>query len=124
VLGEKEVRVFADVVPNRQIFPDKQVIAAVSIDSSSMTEEDIQNRVDILLASAQFRARGAGVLGSIQVENGLLTTLVNFIDQVKRSSTSIDAIRAIADGDTYAAGPMKLRLVALRDGEVVFDTSS
>lgn len=124
VIGEREVRVVADVVPNRQIFSENQVIAAVSIDSRDMSEEDLQNRLDLLLASAQFRARSAGVLGTIQVEEGLLTAVVNFIDRVKRSEVEIDTIEAIASEETKTAGPLKLRLVARSNGEVVFTTTS
>ncbi|MEG3439865.1 DUF3084 domain-containing protein [Pannus brasiliensis CCIBt3594] len=123
VIGEREVRVVADVVPNRQIFSDNQVIAAVSVDSRDMSEEELQNRLDLLLASAQFRARSAGVLGTIQVEDGLLTTVVNFIDRVKRSEVEIDTIEAIASEETKTAGPLKLRLVAKSNGEMVFTTT-
>jgi len=112
------------VVPNQRIFEQEQVIAAVSIDPQNMTEEDIQKRLDLLLASAQFRARSAGVLGAIQVENGLLTTVVNFIDQVKKSGNSVDTIEAIAANKTNTAGPLTLRLVAVKDGKVIFGTSS
>jgi uncharacterized protein (DUF3084 family) len=124
VLGETEIRVFADVVPNQRVFEEKQVIAAVSIDPQNMTEEDLQKRLDLLLASAQFRARSAGVLGSIQVEDGLLTTVVNFIGQVKKSGNSIETLEAIAASKTNTAGPLTLRLVAVKDGKIVFSTSS
>jgi uncharacterized protein (DUF3084 family) len=124
VLGESEVRVFADVVLNQKVFTASQVIAAVSIDSSNMSEEDIQKRLDLLLASAQFRARSAGVLGPIQVEDGLLTTIVSFIDRLQRSGELIDTIQAVAERDTFTAGPLKVRLVATRNGEVVFTSSS
>jgi uncharacterized protein (DUF3084 family) len=89
-----------------------------------MTEEDLQKRLDLLLASAQFRARSAGVLGSIQVEDGLLTTVVNFIGQVKKSGNSIETLEAIAASKTNTAGPLTLRLVAVKDGKIVFSTSS
>jgi len=124
VLGESEIRVFADVVPNQRVFEEKQVIAAVSIDPQNMTEEDLQKRLDLLLASAQFRARSAGVLGSIQVEDGLLTTVVNFIGQVKKSGNSIETLEAIAASKTNTAGPLTLRLVAVKDGKIIFSTSS
>jgi len=124
VLGESEIRVFADVVPNQRVFEEKQVIAAVSIDPQNMTEEDLQKRLDLLLASAQFRARSAGVLGSIQVEDGLLTTVVNFIGQVKKSGNSIETLEAIAASKTNTSGPLTLRLVAVKDGKIVFSTSS
>jgi uncharacterized protein (DUF3084 family) len=124
VLGETEIRVFADVVLNQKVFEEEQVLAAVSIDPQNMTEEDIQKRLDLLLASAQFRARSAGVLGAIQVEDGLLTTVVNFIDQVKKSGNSVDTIEAIAASKTNTAGPLILRLVAVKDGKIIFSTSS
>jgi uncharacterized protein (DUF3084 family) len=124
VLGESEIRVFADVVPNQRVFEEKQVIAAVSIDPQNMKEEDLQKRLDLLLASAQFRARSAGVLGSIQVEDGLLTTVVNFIGQVKKSGNSIETLEAIAASKTNTSGPLTLRLVAVKDGKIVFSTSS
>jgi uncharacterized protein (DUF3084 family) len=124
VLGENEVRVFADVVPNQKVLSGDQVLAAVSLDPREMTEEDIQQRLDLLIASAQFRARSAGVLGGIQVEDGLLTTIVNFIDRLKKSGESIDTIQAVVEGDTLTAGPLKIRLVAIRDGAIVFNSSS
>lgn len=122
VLGEKEVRVFADVVPNQQIFAEKEEIAAVSVDSKNMSEEEIQKRLDILLSAAQFRARREGILGAIQIEDGSLTKLTQFIQEIQNSDQPLDAIQAIASQETYTVGPLKLRLVAIRDGKVMFST--
>jgi uncharacterized protein (DUF3084 family) len=36
----------------------------------------------------------------------------------------IDTIQAVAERDTFTAGPLKVRLVATRNGEVVFTSSS
>ncbi|WP_013324361.1 DUF3084 domain-containing protein [Gloeothece verrucosa] len=122
VLGEQEIRVFADVVPNQKIFDEEQEIAAVSIDSGNLTEEEIQKRLDILLSAAQFRARRQGILGTIQIGDGSLTKLVQFIQQVNSSEQPLDEIQAVASEPTYTAGPLKLRLVAVRDGKVIFST--
>lgn len=122
VLGEQEVRVFADVVPNEKIFEEKQEIAAVSIDSQNMTEEEIQKRLDSLISAAQFRARRQGILGTIQIEDGSLTKLVNFMQKISSSEQTFDEIQAIASEQTYTAGPLKLRLIAVRDGKVIFST--
>lgn len=122
VLGEKEIRVFADVAPNQRIFEQSQEIAAISIDSQNMSEEDLQNRLDTLLAASQFRARRAGVLGNIQVEDGRLTSLINFMEKVNQSDDTIDEIKTIAAEKTYTTGPLKLRLVAIKDGEIIFRT--
>lgn len=122
VLGEQEIRVFADVVPNQKVFDEKQEIAAVSIDSQNMSEEEIQKRLDILLSATQFRARRQGILGAIQIGEGSLTKVVQFIQQVNSSEEPLDEIQAIASEATYTAGPLKIRLVAVRDGKVVFST--
>jgi uncharacterized protein (DUF3084 family) len=52
-----------------------------------------------------------------------LTTLVNFMDQVKQSNQPVDEIQAIASNSTYTAGPLIIRLVAIRNGEITFSTS-
>ena len=65
VLGESEIRVFADVVPNQRVFEEKQVIAAVSIDPQNMTEEDLQMLLDLLLHPDQLPSTSPGVLGLI-----------------------------------------------------------
>ncbi|PSF37280.1 DUF3084 domain-containing protein [Aphanothece hegewaldii CCALA 016] len=122
VLGEQEIRVFADVAPNQRIFEESQEIAAVSIDSQNMSEEDLQNRLDTLLAASQFRARRAGVLGDIQVEDGRLTSLIGFMEKINQSDDTIDEIKTIAVEKTYTSGPLKLRLVAIKDGEIIFST--
>lgn len=122
VLGEKEVRVFADVTPNQKVYQEGQPIAAVSIDSGNMTEQEIQKRLDLLLSAAQFRARSQGVLGQISLEDGSLKKVIQFIEQINSSGEPLDEIQAIASETTYTAGPLKIRLVAIRDGKIVFST--
>ncbi|MGP0128536.1 MAG: DUF3084 domain-containing protein [cyanobacterium endosymbiont of Rhopalodia musculus] len=122
VEGEKEVRVFADIVVNQKIFNQEETIAMVSIDTSNITEESIQQRIDILLAATQFRARRAGVVGNIQVEDGRLKTIVNFIEEISAREEGLDEIKAIAAEETYTIGPLKIRLIGTKDGEVILGT--
>ncbi len=121
VQGEKEVRVFADVVPNQKIFSEAETIATVSLDSADLSEEDMQKRVDLLLAATQFRARRAGVVGEVKIE-GQIKNLINFVDQLSQTEEGLDEIKAIAVDDTYTIGPLKLRLVAVKDGEILFES--
>ena len=122
VQGEKEVRIFADLTLNKQIFEAGEEIATVSIDSQQMNNEEIQERLDWLLAASKFRAQRAGIIGDLQIGDGQITTLVNFIDNVVNSTESLDEIKVVVAETTYTAGPLKLNLVVLKDGKIVFST--
>jgi uncharacterized protein (DUF3084 family) len=122
VQGEEEVRVFADATINQRIFRQGDIVSTVSVESQTLNEEDIQKRIDILLAASQFRARSTGILGNIQIGDGRIKTLIEFVDQVNRIEEKPDVIQSIAATDTDTIGPLILRLVALRNGEELFST--
>ncbi|MDY6784709.1 MAG: DUF3084 domain-containing protein [Cyanobacteriota bacterium] len=127
---EKNVLVVADVALNREIFQSEETVAMVSLEEREPTPLQIEDRLDLLLAASQFRARRAGLLGDLQVGEGQITTLgqiatlTQFIEQVIQTEQPIDRLEAIAAETTYAAGPLKLKLVAMQEGEVVFSTQS
>jgi uncharacterized protein (DUF3084 family) len=122
VQGEKEVRVFADVALNQKIFDRGAILATISLDSNEVAEEDLQKRIDLLLSASQFRARRSGIIGNIQVEDGRIKTILDFIETVEQSQIVPDEIKAIASETTYTSGPLKLRLVAIKNGEILFGT--
>ena len=122
VQGEKDVRVFADLALNQQVFRDGETIATISLDASDRSEGDLQERLDLLLSATQFRARRAGILGAIQVEEGKTKTLFDFVEKLSSSEEGFDQIKAVAAGKSYTSGPLKIRLVVLDNGEVVFST--
>jgi uncharacterized protein (DUF3084 family) len=119
VKGEKEVRVFADISPNQKIYNQGQIIATVAIDPDKITETELQEKLDFLLAVSQFRARSSGVLGTIQIGDGNLISVLNLINQIQENGTPIDEIRAIASQPTYTSGPLIINLIVLRNGEEV-----
>ena len=121
VVGEKPIQAFADAALNQMVFQPGEVLAAVSIDASTLTNKALQQRIDQLLAASQFRARRAGVLGPIQVADGDPSTLIRFIEQLAESEQPL-AVRAIAQDQTSTAGPLKMQLVAIQNGQVVFST--
>jgi len=122
VQGENDIRVFADVAPNKLIFPADEIIATISMDASNFSEEDIQKRLDLILSAARFRARREGILGGIQVEDGRIKTLIKFIEEISKTGNRPDEIRVVTATDTYTVGPLKLRLIALKNGEIIFET--
>lgn len=121
VEGEKEVQVFADAVLNQIVFTSGDLLATISVDASTMTNEEIRQRLEQLLAAAQFRARRAGILGKIQVEDGRISTIVNFIQQLEKYDQPVD-IKVMVQETATTAGPLKMQLVALQNGQVVFKT--
>ncbi|MDJ0510297.1 MAG: DUF3084 domain-containing protein [Crocosphaera sp.] len=122
VQGEKEVRVFADIALNQKIFSEGETIAIISMDSLDLTDEIIQARLDLLLSATQFRARRSGVLGGIQVGDGRLKTVVDFIETVKQLEGGLDELQAVAMEDTKTIGPLKLRLIGIKNDDIILET--
>jgi uncharacterized protein (DUF3084 family) len=122
--GETQVRVFADIALNEIIFQENQVIASVAIENKeNLTQNFLQQQLDLLLATTQFRSRRTGILGEIQVEEASITTLSNFVEKLQQSEIIPDQIQAVSINTTYTIGPLKLRLIALRQGQIIFSTS-
>jgi len=124
VQGEKEVRVFADVVPNHKIFEAQEVLATVSLDKIKTSDEDLQKQIDSVLAAAQFQARKQGIVGNIQVEDGRIKTLIDFISALRTLEEPPDQIKVIVSETTYTIGPLKLSLEATRYGKLVLGTNN
>ena len=118
------MRVFADVTENMLIFHDKEVITSVSISPNSMTSEEMQERLNLLLSITEFRARSAGMIGEIKLGESYFSTLSSFFQALKDSEEDLDEIEAVAVESAYTAGPLELNLVALKDGSVVFSTAA
>lgn len=127
---EKNIFVVADAALNREIFKQEEAIAAVALESAAASRAQLENQLDLLLATSQFRARRAGLLGEIRVGEGDITTLeqvgalTNFIEQIMKTKAPIDSIQAIAVETVYTSGPLKLKLVAMQKGTVIFSTQS
>lgn len=121
VEGEQQIQVFADAALNQIVFESGDVLAAVSADPSTMTNEEIRQRLDQLLAAAEFRARRAGVLGDIQVGDGRLITIIRFVEQLNQYEQPLD-VKAVAQESTSTSGPLKMQLVATQNGQVIFRT--
>ncbi|XWK85740.1 MAG: DUF3084 domain-containing protein [Phormidium sp.] len=124
VLGESPVQVFADVTPNRVIFQAGEVLAVTSADPTKMTEEQLRQRIELLIAASQYRARRAGIVANtMQIGDDRIETLTRFLEQLKQSKEPLD-VQVVASDTTYTAGPVKMDLVAIQGGQVIFKTSS
>ncbi|MBE9121775.1 DUF3084 domain-containing protein [Tychonema sp. LEGE 07199] len=119
---EKVIKVFAEAEINRVVFRAGDVIAAVAVDPVTLTNEQVRVQLLQLIEACQFRARLIGVVGGrVQVADNRIETLGGFIDRLQQYEKSLE-VRAIATDVTYIAGPLKIDLVALENGAVVFRT--
>lgn len=117
VRGEKQIEFFTDIARNQLVFSGGAVLATTTTDSQSMTSYQLQQRLEILISASQFRARNAGIVENVQVEG----TFLRFISQLRQYNQPLE-IKAIAAEDTYTAGPLRVKLVAIVNGQIIFST--
>jgi uncharacterized protein (DUF3084 family) len=122
VQGEKEVRVFADVALNKQVFSEGEEIASVSMESPDVNRQEVQERLKWMVAVSQFRAQRAGILGEIEIGDDRIENIVDFVNQITQSVEPVREIKAVVSENTYTAGPLKIDFVVTRNGKVLFST--
>ena len=119
---EKRIKVFAEAEINRVVFRAGDVIVGISVDPVTSTDEQVRQQLQQLIEACQFRARLIGVVGGrVQVADNRIETLAGFVDRLKQYDKPLE-VQAIATDVTYIAGPLKIDLVAIENGVVVFRT--
>jgi uncharacterized protein (DUF3084 family) len=120
-LGEEVVGVYLEVERNRLIFEAGETISATSIDPMSMTEDEVLDRMEFLIEAARLRALQEGILAErIQVTESR-ESVIEFIKTLQEQQQPLD-VQAISTELTYTSGPLNLKLVAVRNGEIVFES--
>jgi uncharacterized protein (DUF3084 family) len=117
VRGEKRIEFFTDVKLNQIVFLKDEVLATTTADPKNMTSYELRQRLDLLISASQFRARNAGIFNDIQVES----TFIRFITQLRQYDQPLE-IKAIAAEDTYTKGPLKVKLIGIQNGQIIFGT--
>ncbi|MBD2778348.1 DUF3084 domain-containing protein [Iningainema tapete] len=117
VRGEKQIAFFTDAARNQVVFTGGQVLAATTADPKTMTSYQLRQRLELLISASQFRARNAGILENLEIDG----TFIRFIAQLRQYDQLLD-IKAVAAEDTYTAGPLRVKLVAIQNGQIIFST--
>ena len=117
VRGEDQIDFFADAALNQLVFSEGEILAVTTTDPKKMTSYQLRQRLELLISASQFRARNAGILESIEVNS----TFLQFMAQIGKYKQAIE-IRAIAAENTYTAGPLKVKLIAIDHGKLIFST--
>ena len=88
----------------------------------TLSQSEVQERFNWLLAVCKFRAQRAGILGDIQVGDGKINTLVNFLDKISASQQPLTEMKAVVAEATYTVGPLKLDLIVTHNNKIIFST--
>lgn len=116
------IQVFIEAVPNQVIYVQNERLASVSVDPSNLTNQALVEKLNLLIASLQLRARQDGIVGdTLQVADGRTDALLAFLNEIKRSQQQVE-IQAIAAEPIYTIGPVKVELFAVSNGEVIART--
>jgi uncharacterized protein (DUF3084 family) len=121
VLGTlNPIQIFTDVVLNRPLLQKGQVIAATTLDPTQIQGDALQERIQLLIAAANFRARSLGVLtDSVQINR--VQNFLSFIEQLRALKQPVEVTVTAAD-ITSTAGPLRVNLQAAQNGQVLFGT--
>ncbi|MEY3222814.1 MAG: hypothetical protein RLZZ203_1670, partial [Cyanobacteriota bacterium] len=102
---------------NQLVFSAREVLATTTANSKNMTSEQVRQRLELVISASQFRARNAGIVEDVQIEG----TFLRFVNQLQQIQQEVE-VKAIAAEDTYTVGPLRVKLVALLNGKILFIT--
>ncbi|MGB3199855.1 MAG: DUF3084 domain-containing protein [Nodosilinea sp.] len=121
--GEPCIQVFIDATPNQQVYARGERLATVALDPPPFDDRQLVERLNLLLAATQFRARQDGVVSdNLQVADNRPETILTFLEAVQQAGQAVD-FQAIAATDIFTAGPVQINLAAVRDGQILFQTT-
>ena len=126
VIGQEDpcIQVFADAVENRVVFQEDEIIATTPIELSNLADRQLVERLTVLIATSQFRARQAGVVAdTVQVADGRTESVIRFLEQVQRYGESV-TLQAVAADNIQTAGPIRIDLAAVQNGRLLFRTGT
>ena len=124
--GQTCIQVIADAILNALVFQPNEVIAATTVSPSLQSQEQLAEKLELLIVATQFRARQAGVLSdSLQISINQDEAIIYFFDQLmthQQNSTQTLTIQAVAADSIYTTGPLSVQIVALQANDILFST--
>lgn len=121
--GEACIKVYINTALNQLVFRQGDVVASTALNPTTMSDQELAERILLLIAAAQFRARQSGIFAdAIQISDNRRETALEFINNVKLYNQPLE-VQAVSAEDAYTAG-IRLELRAVQDGQVLFGTQS
>jgi uncharacterized protein (DUF3084 family) len=124
VRGERRpVLVSAFVAQNQLVFGAGDIIATTTFEPAKLNRNDFRRSIDQLIAYSNLRARRAGVLSDDTVQLPEPQAYAAFLEQLRQNPNSVE-LRVVAADVTYTAGPLRVELIAVQNGQVILRTAS
>jgi uncharacterized protein (DUF3084 family) len=116
LVGETPIQVFSEAIVNQLVFRQGEVVAASTIDPSTLSNAQIQQRLQLLAAAASFRARRAGILtDQVQID---IPKALAFIEKLQQYKQTLE-LRLVVAENTFVSGPLQVELVAADNGKIL-----
>jgi uncharacterized protein (DUF3084 family) len=125
--GEGQIIVVPQAAPNRQVFTPGEQVAALALNPSTLSDEQILSRINSVFAVANRRAIESGVLPDPvtgTVGSFRQIDLFRFVLALKQQNPEgTIEIQAVTSDKIYSAGPLTLTLAAIKNGQVILRSS-
>ena len=109
--GEKRVLAYADVRPSRQVIRSGEVLASVTLEPGERLAEQVDGRLQLLLAAARTEMRRRGSLApDLQVNRAAFAALAQ--ELLNRSGSEPVVLELLAARDSETADPVWVELKA------------
>ncbi|MBD0267708.1 DUF3084 domain-containing protein [Pseudanabaena sp. FACHB-2040] len=116
------VQVFVDAAPNRLVYQAGERLASTQLENAGATDRELVERLNLLIAATQFRARQDGIVGTaVQIADNRTESLLSFLESVKTYGQPLE-LQTIAASPIFTTGPIQIELLATRNGVVIFET--
>ncbi|MGF1524486.1 MAG: DUF3084 domain-containing protein [Leptolyngbyaceae cyanobacterium] len=117
------IRVSIYSAPNEIIYDSGERLATVRVDPRTLTNQDLVEQLNLLIASLQFRARQDSFVGNtIEIANDRTELVAAFLDEVRDSSEPVE-IQAIAAEPIYpSTTTLRVELQAVSGREIIART--
>ncbi|MEM9244801.1 MAG: DUF3084 domain-containing protein [Cyanobacteria bacterium P01_F01_bin.153] len=121
IVGEGPVQVGLEVIENRTVTREGALLTRGTFGQDNLSREEVRDRLELLIAQAQFRARLAGVV----IDTPRIVTVEGLVRLALWLTEQRDPVEVqiLANGDLQTVGPLLMRFVAVRDGEILFDSA-
>lgn len=124
--GQPCIQVIAEAILNELIFQPNEVIAATTVTPTVQSEEELAEKLELLIAATQFRARQAGVLSdSVQISENQEEAITYFFNELRdyqQDNVRPLNLQAIATDPIFTTGPLSITLTALQGDDILFST--